>query len=30
MGTMKVTITMDEEIPGELDRMVKRRLFPRG
>lgn len=28
MGTMKVAITMDEEILGELDRLVKRRLFP--
>ena len=28
MGTMKVAITMDEEILSELDRLVKRRLFP--
>lgn len=28
MGTMKVAITMDEEILGELDRLVKQRLFP--
>ena len=28
MGTMKVAITMDEEILGKLDRLVKRRLFP--
>lgn len=28
MGTTKVAITMDKAILGELDRLVKRRLFP--
>jgi len=28
MGTVKVAITIDEEILGKLDRLVKRRLFP--
>ncbi|MEI7671371.1 MAG: CopG family ribbon-helix-helix protein [Syntrophales bacterium] len=28
MGTTKVAITMDEAILGELDRLVKRQLFP--
>jgi len=28
MGTTKVAITMDEAILSELDRLVKRQLFP--